>query len=231
MRLKKLISGVLAGLTAISSIPFSSAGFIASAADEEKDIWDGTADTSWYLSGRTEFYISTPEELAGLAELVNDGNSMLGKTFILGNNIYLNDVSKYENWKSIAPTNIWTPIGTSDTYCFSGTFDGSGLIEGLYISGSSYQYSGLFGYTTASSKISNVNMTYEYINNTYGGMCYAGGITAYSRGKISNCSTDVMSTIASNCAGGITGDSSAYIGYWNCNFVFLRRRYCRLFYC
>ena len=87
MRLKKLISGVLAGLTAISSIPFSSVGVIASAADAEKDIWDGTTDTSWYDSEETEFHISTPEELAGLAELVNDGKSMSGQTFVLDNDI------------------------------------------------------------------------------------------------------------------------------------------------
>ncbi|MCI5910501.1 MAG: hypothetical protein MRZ46_02490, partial [Oscillospiraceae bacterium] len=216
MRLKKLISGVLAGLTAISSIPFSSAGIIASAADAEKDVWDGTTDTSWYDSEETEFHISTPEELAGLAELVNDGKSMSGQTFVLDNDIYMNDVSKYEKWESVAPTNSWTPIGTSDTYCFSGIFDGSGFsIEGLYISGSDYQYSGLLGYTTDLSEISNINMTYEYINNTYGNKCYAGGITAYSKGKIDNCIFNgTVTSSSSSYGGGIAGYSTAEIS--NC---------------
>ena len=223
MRLKKLISGVLAGLTAILSIPFSSVGVIALAADEEKDIWDGTTDTSWYNSEETEFHISTPEELAGLAELVNDGKSMSGQTFILDNDIYLNDVSNFKNWSNTAPKNSWIPIGKSSR--FSGIFDGSGFsIEGLYISGSKYQYSGLFGYTTESSEIKNVNMTYEYINNTYStNKCYAGGITAYSNGKINDCSTDTMSTVESSSlssyfscfyGGGIAGYSTAKIS--NC---------------
>jgi hypothetical protein len=31
--------------------------------------WDGTADTAWYNDSQTEFTITTPEQLAGLAEL------------------------------------------------------------------------------------------------------------------------------------------------------------------
>ena len=222
MKLKKLISGVLASLTAISSIPFSSVGVIASASDEEKDIWDGTTDTSWYDSEETEFHISTPEELAGLAELVNNGKSMSGQTFVLDNDIYLNDVSDFENWSDTAPENVWTPIGTSYTYYFSGIFNGSGFsIEGLYISGNNYQYSGLFGYTTDSSEINNTNTKYECINNRYlKGFAFSGGITAYSNGKISNCSTDAISIVKSyspsaySYGGGVAGYSTAEIN--NC---------------
>ena len=217
MRLKKLISGVLAGLTAISSITFSSAGIVALAADEEKDIWDGTIDTSWYNSEEKEFHISTPEELAGLAELVNDGKKMSGQTFVLDNDICLNNVSGFENWESIiTPKNKWKPIGMSNTYCFSGIFDGAGFsIEGLYISGSDYQYIGLFGCTTNSSEIKNVNTAYEYINNKYGSKCYAGGITAYSNGKINNCinngTISPSSDQSDSYGGGIAGYSSAEI--------------------
>lgn len=35
------------------------------------EVWDGTVDFSWYDSSRTEFYLSTPAQLAGLAALVN----------------------------------------------------------------------------------------------------------------------------------------------------------------
>ena len=212
MRLKKLISGVLAGLTAISSIPFSSSGVIASAADEEKNIWDGTTDTSWYNSEETEFHISTPEELAGLAELVNGGKNMSGQTFVLDNDIYLNDVSDFQNWTPYSHTNQWIPIGTRGSYCFSGIFDGSGFsIKGLYISGDDYQYSGLFGYTAESSEISNVNMTYEYIYIVYLVKHYSGGITAYSNGKINNCSTSTRSIIK-NSYDSESDSCSAYIG-------------------
>ena len=39
------------------------------------DEWDGTADTSWYNDTDTEFVITTAEQLAGLAELVDNGNT------------------------------------------------------------------------------------------------------------------------------------------------------------
>ena len=141
---------------------------------------------------------------------------MSGQTFVLDNDICLNDISKYEKWKSVAPINSWTPIGTSDTHCFSGVFDGSGFsIEGLYVLGSKYQHSGLFGYTTNSCEISNVNMTYEYIDSTYTSDSYAGGITAYSNGKISNCTNSGVitsfSSKSNSYVGGIAGCSTSEI--------------------
>ena len=105
------------------------------------DTWDGTVDTSWYNSYDTEFTIYTAEQLAGLAQLVNDGNTFSGKTIYLGNNI---DLAGHE----------WTPIGigsTSDgsdytTLAFSGTFNGNGnYILGLNVNNTSLKRAGLFG--------------------------------------------------------------------------------------
>ena len=36
------------------------------------DVWDGTIDISWYDGAQNSFTISTAEELAGLAKLVNE---------------------------------------------------------------------------------------------------------------------------------------------------------------
>lgn len=43
------------------------------------DIWDGTADTSWYTGHETEseYHITTAEQLAGLAQLINTGTITL----------------------------------------------------------------------------------------------------------------------------------------------------------
>lgn len=55
--------------------------------------WDGTTvDTSWYDDNTTdtdEFTISDSADLAGLAELVNEGNNFSGKTIKLGDDIDL----------------------------------------------------------------------------------------------------------------------------------------------
>lgn len=57
----------------------------ALATDNSVDTWDGTADTSWYVGHETdtEYHITTAEQLAGLAQLVNaDTDRFVGKTFI-----------------------------------------------------------------------------------------------------------------------------------------------------
>jgi len=78
-------------------------------------IWNGSADTSWYTTAdtsATEFTITTAEQLAGLAKLVNDGNDFKGKTINLGANIMLNDTTDWQNWAKKKPKNKWKPIGT-----------------------------------------------------------------------------------------------------------------------
>lgn len=75
--------------------------------------WDDTTvDTSWYNESSNNFAISTAAQLAGLAKLVNEGNTFSGKNITLDANI---DLGGKE----------WTPIGTSGKP-FSGTFEGSG---------------------------------------------------------------------------------------------------------
>ena len=51
--------------------------------------WDGTVDTSWYNDTDTEFVLTTAEQLAGLAKLVDEGNNFAGKTVKLGTNMCL----------------------------------------------------------------------------------------------------------------------------------------------
>jgi len=44
-------------------------------AKENPAIWNGKADTKWYKASESEFTITTPEQLAGLAKLVNPTRS------------------------------------------------------------------------------------------------------------------------------------------------------------
>ena len=94
------------------------------------DNWDGTADTSWYTSApdASKYHISTAEQLAGLAQLVNADpgtTNFVGKNFYLENDL---DLSGHE-WISIG-----TGKGGSDPeYSFCGVFDGQGhVISNLY---------------------------------------------------------------------------------------------------
>ena len=92
--------------------------------------WGDYADTSWY-SGHEEdenYHITTAEQLAGLAQLVNADKgktNFAGKTFYLDNDL---DLSGHE----------WISIGTvlggdNPDYSFCGVFDGQGhVISNLY---------------------------------------------------------------------------------------------------
>ena len=94
------------------------------------DNWDGSADTSWYTNHEadTAYSITTAEQLAGLAQLVNTDpgtTNFAGKTFYLKNDL---DLSGHE----------WISIGTAlggdyPEYSFCGVFDGQGhVISNLY---------------------------------------------------------------------------------------------------
>ena len=98
--------------------------------------WLYKADASWYFMAETEFTINTPEQLAGLALIVNEGvGDFSGKTVRLGNNVSLNNTNDWQNWVTSPSADLicWTPIGTSENP-FRGTFDGNGfVVSGIYI--------------------------------------------------------------------------------------------------
>ncbi len=122
---KKLLSLLLALCLAMTLVPMS-----AFAEETAADSWDGTADTSWYTDApdASEYHISTAEQLAGLAQLVNADpgtTNFAGKTFYLENDL---DLSGHE----------WISIGTClggnhPEYSFCGVFDGQcHVISNLY---------------------------------------------------------------------------------------------------
>ena len=123
------------------------------------DTWDGTVDTSWYNDTDTEFIIYTAEQLAGLAELVDGGNSFTSKTIKLGG-----DLDLYYVPQGTTEPKSFDPIG--DDSPFSGTFDGQGhTIENLYQSGWAFGYEwgrygsiGLFG-ELESATVKNVTIS------------------------------------------------------------------------
>ena len=116
---------------------------------EPEDSWDGTENTSWYNNTDTEFTLSTSEQLAGLATLVDEGNTFEGKTIKLDSNL---DLRCEKLATSTGDYRSFNPIG-GDGYIFKGTFDGQGhTIKNIYQSGWDFEYQwgqygsiGLFG--------------------------------------------------------------------------------------
>lgn len=169
-------------------------------------VWDGTIDTTWYVDGKTEYVINEAKELAGLAKLVNEGNTFEGKTISLEKNIDLNNKQ-------------WTPIGSySDKKDFSGIFNGkSHLISGL-MSGKvdkekdNYSYRALFGYVKG--KISSLVVAGS-VNASYSaGVVAALGDGGEIDGVINKVNVSGNSSIAGICAlldgGGKISNSENY---------------------
>ncbi len=147
MTFKKLVAMMLAcimvaGLGASAlTLDVAESADMATVAEEavlaaDADTWDGTADTTWYNETDTEFTLTTAEQLAGLAELVDGGDTFEGKTVKLGNDIDL--YCEDDNGELVS----FDPIGYGYNIVFKGTFDGQyHTISNLYQNGWALGYS------------------------------------------------------------------------------------------
>jgi len=179
---------------------------------------------------QSPYRITTPQELAKFAELVNadsadaiNGGKYAEKHYKLYGDI---DLSAYGRTR--ANNDGWTPIGTS-TNPFRGTFDGSGnTINGLYINRPTEDYIGLFGYLGRDDgdviTIKDVTVTGTSIT----GRDYTGSLAGYVGGdfegdiNISNCNVSISGNVEGGlCVGGLLGygkrgnigiDGSSFVG-------------------
>lgn len=172
--MKKKIAVILALVLFVCGVAVPLKNYAAKAS--EVATWRGGVDTTWYRDTSAEEYIiTTAEELAGFAHLVNGGMTFAGQTVYLGEDIVLNE-GDASTWGTTAPKNEWTPIGANGT-AFQGIFDGQGhKISGMYISytvesGSSSDNQGLFGTISQTNNdmpapsVRNVSLVNSYINN------------------------------------------------------------------
>ena len=189
----------LAGLSSDLSAQYN--GFIA----EAHTIDDATVNAMTHVAGLsnfngdTTFAVSTKEDLANLATLVNSGVDTTGKTFIMGGDIDLSGVD-------------WNPIGDNSTNSsatrFRGTFDGNGhKITGVTINKEGVNMQGLFGVTASGSTIENVGV--EGVNIK--GKNYTGGLVGGALGTVTNCYVTGSVSGAGKYTGGLVGYSTAAI--------------------
>lgn len=168
------------------------------------DNWDGTADTSWYTDHKTDTYyhFTTAEQLAGLAQLVNDKTASVsfeGKTIYLDNDLNLSGSQ-------------WTPIGNGDNFVrhFAGTFDGQHhKIMNLYhhSTGDELIRNGLFGVVSDGGTLKNLLVTDADIASNDGSLL--AGILAdwVNGGTVENCYTSgkIENNVGDKFVGGLIG--------------------------
>ena len=147
-------------------------------------------DKGYTDDGQGNYTVTSAEGLKNIAKLVNDGNT--GIDITLTGNITL--------------TGDWTPIGTSISNAYKGTFDGGGhTITGLTVT-TSDQYAGLFGYIGSGGKVKDVTLENVQITND-NSSGYAGGVAGWSDGTLENCSVSgsVSGSGMNGFAGGVVG--------------------------
>lgn len=128
-------------------------------------VWDGTA-VSWTHGNGTQsnpYLIESAQNLAWLAEMVSGGVSTYANMhFRLTTDINLHSLS-------------WTPIGSSETNCFKGTFDGDDhFIDSITVTNGANQ--GLFGVIGCGATVKNLGV--NTISYSLANALQLGGIVA-----------------------------------------------------
>jgi len=162
----------------------------------QKKTWLSLADTSWYTGRAKTYTLTTPAQLAGLAELVNSrGVTFAGVTVLLGNDLTL------ANPDGTSGERVWTVIGTSLQRSFQGVFDGQGhaiLSMAAWREGS---YAALFG-CCKNALIRDLTVTGTARGEA--ASSYAAGILAWgSATTLKNCASYAAVTAAGTHAGGL----------------------------
>ena len=193
--------------------------FLLQPADAQSDVsvWDGFAE-SWTQGDGTEnnpYLIENARQLAYIAEMVNAGVTHYDSTYFkLTTDVFIDS------------TTTWQPIGLNETYYFGGHFNGDNHLVTLYLTSSTLEYVGIFGYALIGS-FEKIN-TAGRVKRTRASLCsYAGGICGYSTSSFFiNCHNEAdifcysysysyALYSAFNCAGGICGSSSS--SFTNCH--------------
>jgi len=155
--------------------------------------WTGGANTNWYFDNpdAAEFTISSSEELAGLAALVNGTATAPVTTYATETATTVHESFAGKTVKLDADIDLhgfaWTPIGrigtssTDFTYSFKGTFDGQNhTISGLEVE--AYGWAGVFG-IAHSAEIKNLKVDDVFIRANR----MAGAVVGQLYGSIDNC--------------------------------------------
>ena len=158
-------------------------------------------DLGYTIESNGSYTVTSADGLMNIAKLVNGGKTDIN--IILDTDIDLTGKN-------------WTPIGTSFSNKYTGTFDGGGhTIKGLTVT-TNDQFVGLFGYLNRAGTVKNVVMEGIQITSNHMFGC-TGGVVGYSWGTIENCSVSgsvsgtvyVGGVVGAQWEGSITGCSSS----------------------
>lgn len=188
------------------------------------DIWDGeTIKAPGDANQDTIYEITNGAELA---YIIKNGDE--GKSYILKNDIYLNDITKI-NWQTGVANgytpNSWYTYYNSDG--FYGSIDGNGhIVYGLYFEKNPSSYvSGTYGaglipfaVSGQTTAINNLGIDYAYINYEGAASAFIGDLKDSATATFSECFVGENVSIKGGSAGAFCGrtGSSAAVSLTNC---------------
>ncbi len=187
-------------------------------AQNNVSIWNGSSEI-WTQGQGTQsspYLIENAQQFAYIAEMVNGGVTHYdGTYFKLTTDVYIDSIT------------VWQPIGLNATYYFGGHFDGDNHTVTLYLTTSTLQYVGLFGYAKNGS-FANLNTAGRMTctSTSSASLICVGGICAYSTSTtFTNCNNSGDISVASfpHCvSGGICGyfyykSSTSNFSFTNCH--------------
>ncbi|MBR2908014.1 MAG: leucine-rich repeat domain-containing protein [Clostridia bacterium] len=180
--------------------------------------WMGGVDTAWYFADpdATTFTLSTAEELAGFAAIVNGTASATAVTFAAKTATTVHDDFAGQTVKLGADLDLsgidWTPIGrigassTDFTYAFRGTFDGQNhTVSNLDVNTDGW--AGFFG-IAYKADIKNLKIDGASIRANR----MAGTVVGQLYGSIDNCHAEDIEIIVTPNAVGESYDNGDKVG-------------------
>ena len=158
-------------------------------------------DCGVYDPDAETYLVKTAANLQAIADAVNGGDSLAGKTVTLANDISLSDYAD------------WVGIGNATT-AFAGTFDGAGkTISDLTITTGTGGYRGLFGHSSGTVKDFTISGTIGTAEaNITSGADGIGGAVGYNEGTVSGVIGNVTVYVNSGsiyAVGGVVGQNYA----------------------
>ena len=126
-------------------------------------IYSGTPDTSWYTGDKTEYILTTADQLMGINKLRADSEGAItfeGVAIRLGANMIINQGTLAEIISRGSNNYAWKAVNSG--YVFKGIFDGRGYtISGVYQTVTS-SYRGMFGGVAGNATIKNFVLENSY---------------------------------------------------------------------
>ncbi len=177
--------------------------------------YSGTPDTAWFTGDKTEYTLTTADQLVGFQELRSETCDFEGVTIKLGVDVILNDSTVEQFSQGGEGVHSWRQLNSA--WLFKGTFDGQGhVISGLYMQLTANAVRGMFGGVGGNAVIKNFTLVNSYFGGPSANKNTLGSIIAKVAGENSKVTlSNVVSFATVKGGDGTLGQVGGLVGAVN----------------